>query len=115
MSAIGPSGSAVALFNTVVDPDGLFRFAQKRVQATRDRGIDFAESAIVFFGTEFLKAVALEDDDAMGNSAFQATVSAWLYENVYKDITEDDYRSCALRFNIHTNGRVEFRRLPEQG
>jgi hypothetical protein len=99
-------------FQTKINLLALFKIAKKREDTFRDKGWEFTQDAVPFFGGEFIQAVQREDVKAIERSAIQAAMTAWLADSIYGGITQDDYKKCFLEFNLHPTGLVVFNRKP---
>jgi hypothetical protein len=102
----------IVYYQNEINLDNLFMVAKSREDMIREKGREFAQGAIPFFGGEFIKAVQKEDKTGIEKSAIEAAMAAWLYDSIYDGVTKEMYRHSFLEFNLHPTGMVVFNRKP---
>lgn len=97
--------------NTKVDPDSLFEAAESRAPAIQQRGEKFALSGVPFFAK---KVVAAAREQRLGLDIDKAVVEvammAWLYEHLFRGVSQDDFARSTLTFTVLPSGNVEYTR-----
>lgn len=102
----------VVHFEQNINAAGIITLAKSREPLMRAKGKTFTQGAVAFLGKEFVIAVRQQDALQIEKTAMQAVMSAWLYDSIYCDVTEDVFKRCNLEFNLHPTGMVVYNRTP---
>jgi len=101
-------------YQTEINASALIQIAEPRKTMVREKGREFTQGAVPFFGGEFIKAVQADNKREIEKSAMEAAMAAWLFDHVYGGISEAEFQRCDLEFNLHPTGMVVYNRKPGQ-
>lgn len=102
----------VIYFEQSINAAGIITLAKSREPLMRAKGKAFTQGSVAFLGKDFVRAVREKDALQIEKTAMQAVMTAWLYDSIYCDVSEDVFKRCNLEFNLHPTGMVVYSRTP---
>jgi len=90
----------------------LFAVAESREQTARDRGAEWTNGAVSFFGSEVVKAVDFGEHADVSKAICDMLMAVWLFDSLYCGISEDQYLQSDMEFTISHDGAVAYTRVP---
>lgn len=101
-------------YQTAINASALIQVAKPREATMLEKGKEFTQGAVPFFGEEFIKAVRADNKVEIEKSAMQAAMAAWLSDHLFAGVSEEEFARCDLEFNMHPTGMVVYNRKPAQ-
>lgn len=96
-----------------INGEALISIAKSKEKLVREKGAEFTQGAIPFWGGELVK---LTKQGLIGTeveeTAIQVAMAAWLFEHVYGGLSRKTFLQSSLVFTMYPGGAVRYDRVP---